>query len=446
MLLHRPALLPLPSPSPRSRPANPSALPLLLLLLPTVAFLLPLAPRALAAPAPASTAVPLPLIDALDGSYDSSTMSATATATSTSTPAAPSHFPYQYTTGTAPDPSPQERFFFLLAMGIFIAVIASGIIAIFVVTVRRWLRARAILAPLRLQNPELYSRLIWSGTLSRPGAHATDPWSNIPGAAAVPMDRYHGATVDPSSLARMAVGRVSISTTGGTVPGASTLHRVPFFSLPAFSFLSKASPIPTVPRIPTTTKQSSHTSVLTTLSTSTPLCPICLETLRTPGAILRTLPCSHVFHAQCVDAWLVSWRGVCPVCRRDLTKEQDDVDVQDGVDGAEVARAGRSQDVGGGSTSLFSRVTSWLPRRGAQTSPTAAAGQPHEMLQTHDHATTQLTPADDVVMLDIDAAVQSGEDGDGAESTRFVNMDVGVEERDLGVTQSVDSARGLERL
>ncbi|KXS10240.1 hypothetical protein M427DRAFT_74381 [Gonapodya prolifera JEL478] len=414
MLLHRPALLPLPSPSSRSRPANPSARPFLLLLLPTVAFLLPLPPRALAAPTPASMAVPLALIDALDGSYDSSTVSASAT--STSTPAAPSHFPYQYTTGTAPDPSPQERFFFLLAMGIFIAAIASGIITMFVVTVRRWLRARAILAPLRLQNPELYSRLIWSGTLSRTGTHATDPWSNIPGAAAaaraqVPMDRYHGATVDPSSLARMAAGRVTISTTGGTMPGASTLHRVPFFSLPAFSFLSKASPIPTAPRIPTTTKQSSHISVLTTLSTSTPLCPICLDTLRTPGAILRTLPCMHVFHAQCVDAWLVGWRGVCPVCRRDLTK--DDVD----VDGGEIARSGtgRSGNVSGGAAASFSRVASWFLRRGAHVSRTAHV-QPSEMMQTNGSDATTHPPSVDDIVVDIDAEMQSGEAADGTES------------------------------
>ncbi|KXS10238.1 hypothetical protein M427DRAFT_37610 [Gonapodya prolifera JEL478] len=92
-----------------------------------------------------------------------------------------------------PDPSPQQRFIFLVAICVFAAVIDIRIIGI--------KRARAILAPLRLQNPDLYNQLIWS---SVPEA-----------AAAVPtQDLYHGDTVDPSLLVRMAVGRVSISTTG----------------------------------------------------------------------------------------------------------------------------------------------------------------------------------------------------------------------------------------
>ncbi|KXS15685.1 hypothetical protein M427DRAFT_320332 [Gonapodya prolifera JEL478] len=74
--------------------------------------------------------------------------------------------------------------------------------------------------------------------------------------------------------------------------------------------LSLSNPLPALHHIPTTTKPSSQFSVPTTLSTSVQMCPICPDTLRVPGAVLRTLPCTHVFHAQCVDAWLVSWRGV----------------------------------------------------------------------------------------------------------------------------------------
>lgn len=34
-------------------------------------------------------------------------------------------------------------------------------------------------------------------------------------------------------------------------------------------------------------------------------CPLCLDAI-SPGAILRTLPCSHCFHAKCLDTWFLS--------------------------------------------------------------------------------------------------------------------------------------------
>jgi len=41
-------------------------------------------------------------------------------------------------------------------------------------------------------------------------------------------------------------------------------------------------------------------------------CSICLEVDETLQ--WRLLPCSHFFHAQCVDVWLIR-RGTCPTCR-----------------------------------------------------------------------------------------------------------------------------------
>ncbi|KAG8054879.1 hypothetical protein GUJ93_ZPchr0001g30416 [Zizania palustris] len=43
-------------------------------------------------------------------------------------------------------------------------------------------------------------------------------------------------------------------------------------------------------------------------------CPICLGEFE-EGDKVKTLPrCGHVFHPECVDAWLRS-RPSCPLCR-----------------------------------------------------------------------------------------------------------------------------------
>lgn len=43
-------------------------------------------------------------------------------------------------------------------------------------------------------------------------------------------------------------------------------------------------------------------------------CGICLEEF-VKGDKFRVLPCSHVFHAKCVDVWLREKSGSCPACR-----------------------------------------------------------------------------------------------------------------------------------
>jgi len=49
-------------------------------------------------------------------------------------------------------------------------------------------------------------------------------------------------------------------------------------------------------------------------------CPICLEDFQ-KGQKQRLLPCSHVFHATCVDEWLTTRRSVCPICKQDPTSD-----------------------------------------------------------------------------------------------------------------------------
>lgn len=57
------------------------------------------------------------------------------------------------------------------------------------------------------------------------------------------------------------------------------------------------------------------------------MCTICLEHIKR-GDLLRTLPCLHQFHANCIDPWLRQ-KGTCPVCKIRVGSE-----MQDGLDNA----------------------------------------------------------------------------------------------------------------
>ncbi|KAJ1554860.1 hypothetical protein HK096_000806, partial [Nowakowskiella sp. JEL0078] len=47
------------------------------------------------------------------------------------------------------------------------------------------------------------------------------------------------------------------------------------------------------------------------------ICSICLEALKTQD-LYRKLHCSHLFHVECIDVWLVKRSRFCPLCRIDV--------------------------------------------------------------------------------------------------------------------------------
>ncbi|QRW00008.1 hypothetical protein RhiJN_28026 [Ceratobasidium sp. AG-Ba] len=47
-------------------------------------------------------------------------------------------------------------------------------------------------------------------------------------------------------------------------------------------------------------------------------CAICLSSFAR-GDRVRVLPCSHIFHVEEVDGWLLNRRKVCPICKADVT-------------------------------------------------------------------------------------------------------------------------------
>ena len=62
-------------------------------------------------------------------------------------------------------------------------------------------------------------------------------------------------------------------------------------------------------------------------------CVICICQFKIDDEI-RRLPCTHVFHIDCVDTWLTI-RAECPICRKDI-KPHDDEDHESTSDNVSV--------------------------------------------------------------------------------------------------------------
>ena len=50
-------------------------------------------------------------------------------------------------------------------------------------------------------------------------------------------------------------------------------------------------------------------------------CPICMEDM-VAGAVVRTLPCFHRLHKDCIDKWL-EVKKTCPICKTSVSGESD---------------------------------------------------------------------------------------------------------------------------
>ncbi|RWQ94385.1 hypothetical protein C8Q69DRAFT_470036 [Paecilomyces variotii] len=44
-------------------------------------------------------------------------------------------------------------------------------------------------------------------------------------------------------------------------------------------------------------------------------CQLCCEDTDS-STVFRRLPCNHIFHRPCIDRWLCTRDGSCPICRR----------------------------------------------------------------------------------------------------------------------------------
>lgn len=87
----------------------------------------------------------------------------------------------------------------------------------------------------------------------------------------------------------------------------------------------------------TSAPQPASSSQLERVYYSAEECPICLCNFE-DGERVRLLPCKHLFHAQCIDPWLIQVKRYCPSCRSDIVQGSASTDAEgqteDGTSGS----------------------------------------------------------------------------------------------------------------
>lgn len=51
---------------------------------------------------------------------------------------------------------------------------------------------------------------------------------------------------------------------------------------------------------------------------SQPTCPICLEDFVSGTTVIRALPCTHIYHPECIDTFLSRNSSLCPMCKKSV--------------------------------------------------------------------------------------------------------------------------------
>jgi len=51
-------------------------------------------------------------------------------------------------------------------------------------------------------------------------------------------------------------------------------------------------------------------------------CAVCIDDFK-DGDKLRVLPCHHEYHVECIDLWLTTRKKFCPICKRNISGDED---------------------------------------------------------------------------------------------------------------------------
>jgi len=94
------------------------------------------------------------------------------------------------------------------------------------------------------------------------------------------------------------------------LPSSQTLDSSPLAGANSSPKASHSLPPPTSSSstVPASTTASASWSQLT--------CPICLDEFEHGDTQVRELPCRHIFHPDCIDAFLLNNSSLCPMCKQ----------------------------------------------------------------------------------------------------------------------------------
>ncbi|KAL3096850.1 hypothetical protein niasHT_029138 [Heterodera trifolii] len=77
-------------------------------------------------------------------------------------------------------------------------------------------------------------------------------------------------------------------------------------------------------------------------------CAICLDQINT-GTLVKQLPsCEHIFHDECIKAWIQGGHNACPMCRQQLlaeTEAQNEHQMDGIASGAEMGNSSNDPSV-----------------------------------------------------------------------------------------------------
>lgn len=110
---------------------------------------------------------------------------------------------------------------------------------------------------------------------------------------------------------------------GNHLHGAGEMAGIEDINLDAqFQTMVKATPKAIVESLPvrTITEEQISANLVQNIDATMTKCMVCLIEYEA-GEELRTMPCMHYFHRECIDKWLLERGSTCPICKFNVRKD-----------------------------------------------------------------------------------------------------------------------------